>query len=143
MPEYTEVEAPAKAPGLFEVLRTDPKKVAEGIWIEHPETGDKLRARRWMCPEHARAYLQAVADYEAQNGKDSAQKPGAETRIEAVAMSTGLIVDWRIKRDPNRLYDAAAMASLIADPSLRDLRMWIVRETSERRGFRPDDASGN
>jgi hypothetical protein len=142
----TETQLPAPAPKkrrLFEALRTDPKKVSEGVWLPAMENGDQLRARKQWCPEHCRAYIQARADYEAKHGKGSADKPEAQLEIEAVGMASGLITDWKIADDPERAYDAPAMAGALADPELRELRTWISVHTDMRAHFRPDHVAGN
>src|SRR5690606_3864886 len=96
-------------PKLFAKLRTDPKKVAEGVWITHPETEDQVLRRRVWCQEHQSAHFRAKQDYEDEHGGGtSADGDGADWAA-AVGVATGLIVDWKLK-DSDRPYDAAAMA---------------------------------
>ena len=128
---------------LFDAFRTDPRKVAEGVWIEHPDTKDRFLVRRRWCPEHCRAYLQAQQDYEREHGKDSGSTPDAQSRIDAVAMATGVILGWELPRNPGLAYDPASMAAALNDPQLADLRMWITVHTELRGNFRPDAALGN
>lgn len=123
---------------LFAALRTCPKKVADGVWITHPETGDQLRVRRRFAEHHAEAYRAAALQHEAKNGPDTAKAADAE--IDAAAMASGVIVDWRLAGNAERPYDAAAMTAVLLDPDYADLRRWINHEAERRANFRPDDA---
>lgn len=134
---------PAKKRRLFDALRTDPRKVADGVWLPAMENGDQIRARKQWCAEHIRAYVQARNDYEAQHGKGSADKPEGKLRVEAVAMATGVITDWKIAAEPDLPYDAAAMAAALADPELPELRAWLSVHSDLRAHFRPDELAGN
>ncbi len=133
----------ASPPKLFDALRTDPKKVAEGVWIQHPTTKDRFQRRRRWCAEHSRAYLQACADYEKAHGEGSSTSPEGQDYVDAVSMAAGLIVNWEIHNDPKRPYDAAAMAAALLDPELIELRRWLDLHAEIRADFRPDHASGN
>lgn len=128
---------------LFDAFRTDPKKVAEGVWIEHPDTKDRFLVRRRWCPEHCRAYLQAQHDYERDHGKDAAATPAGQAHIDAVAMATGVIVGWELPGQPGLPYDPAAMAAALYDPQLAELRTWLAVHTELRHNFRPEGAAGN
>jgi len=143
MTESTETAVPPKAPKLFDALRIDPKKVSEGVWLQHPTTKDRFLRRRMWCAEHSRAYLQAAADYEKQHGEGSSATPEGQNLVEAIAMATGVIVNWRIHNDPDRPYDAAAMTAALLDPELVELRRWLELHVEIRHDFRPDNASGN
>lgn len=127
----------------FSSLRIDPKKSSEGVWITHPESGDKLRCRRLWCPEYIRAYAQARTDYEAKNGEGSADSKEGQDHCEAVAMATGLVVEWVLKDNPERPYDSAAMTAVLIDAGFADLRNWILSATARRDKFRPDVIAGN
>lgn len=143
----------APAPRLFDALRVDPKKVAEGVWIEHPETGDAFLVRRLWCAEHTRAFLQACDDYDARHGGVIERQDGTKIvphetdegrrHVDAVAIATGLIVGWRLVGAPDRPYDAAAMTAALLDPELQDLAPWIRLTANGRQRFRPDRAAGN
>ena len=124
------------AKSLFSTLRTDPKKADDGVWIEHPETGDSFLCRRLWCPAHARAYLEAQAAWEQKRTK----KPETEDEIRevyALSLAAGLVKDWKLKGS-DRAYDKSIMAAALADPELRDLVKWIELETVGRARFRPD-----
>lgn len=128
---------------LFDSLRVDPKKVAEGVWIQHPETKDRFLTRRRWCPEHSRAWLQAKEDYEKQHGKGSSDTTEGQAFIDAAAMATGVIIGWELASDPSRPYDPAAMAAALHDPQLDDVRVWFLIHTEMRHNFRPGAAAGN
>lgn len=122
---------------LFDDYRTDPKKASDGVWITHPDTGDRFLVRRAMCPEYVRAYLEAAEDL-----GDEAQTDEGKRRTEAVALATGVVLDWKLHgRDIP--YDSTKMASALADPELQDLRTFIRMGAAERQNFRPDRAAGN
>ena len=92
---------------LFDALRVDPKKVAEGVWIQHPETKDRFLTRRRWCPEHSRAWLQAKEDYEKQHGKGSSDTTEGQAFIDAAAMlpttrMKGSISGWFSDSSPSR-----------------------------------------
>lgn len=135
--------APAPAPRPFAALKVDPQKVADGVWIRHPEADDQLCVRRLWCAQHLRAIEQAAIDYEAQNGKGSAQTAEGNKHCEAVGLATGVITNWRLKGDPTRPYDAAAMAALLVEPGFDDLKAWVMLEASKRGNFRPAAIAGN
>lgn len=129
-------------PKLFAKLRTDPKKVAEGVWITHTDSGDQFLIRRLWCPEHQSAHFRAKQDYEDEHGEgSSADGEGAEW-VAAVGVATGLIVDWKLA-ESDRPYDPAAMAEALADPELSELNRWIFMSASSRDRFRPDHVAGN
>jgi hypothetical protein len=128
----------AKKPKLFDALRTDPKKVSEGVWVTLPDTGDQFLVRRMMCPEYVRAYLAETERL----GEDSKGKEG-QAKAEAVAMAAGLIIDWKLAGDPKRRYDSAEMAAALEDPELHDLRSFLRAVTADRAHFRPEHAAGN
>lgn len=132
-----------KSPKLFDALRTDPKKVSEGVWITHPDTGDSFRVRKLWCPEHMRVFLQAVGDYQEQHGEKSHETEAGATHVESVAMAGGLIIDWKIVGQKGLAYDAAKMAAAIADPELEELRSWLRVSCATRSPFRPENAAGN
>ncbi|MFY9345579.1 MAG: hypothetical protein WAT39_24020 [Planctomycetota bacterium] len=133
----------AKPPRLFDALRVDPKKAADGVWIPPLPNGDRLKVRRFTSPEHARAYLQAAADYKAKHGEKAIETADGQANVEAVAMATGLIIGWEIKNQPDLPYDPAAMAAALVDPELADVRRHVVIHTSDTEPFRPDEAVGN
>jgi len=129
---------------LFQSLRTDPKKSREGVWVEHPDSGDAFLLRREWCPEHLMAYAQAKDEHALQHGDDDGPiDEDAAREIDAIATATGLVVDWKIKNDPERTYDSAAMAAALADPELDELRIWIKIQSKSRQVFRPEALSGN
>lgn len=127
----------------FGTLKVDPQRATDGVWIRHPESDDQLRVRRLWGPAHLRAIEQAVLDYEAKNGAGTAQTAEGQRHVEAVGMATGVIVDWKIAADPERPYDAAAMAALLAEPGFEDLKAWCMLEASKRAHFRPAAIAGN
>jgi hypothetical protein len=133
--------APAAPTPLFGSLRIDPQKASGGTWVRHPESGDEFLVRRRWCAEHARAWIQATADWEAQHG-ESGDTPEGRSWIEATAIATGLVADWRLAGD-SRPYDRAAMAAAMADPQLSELRTWVLVQAEHRGNFRPDATSGN
>lgn len=133
------VPVPKKPRTPFEKLRIDPAKATGGVWVEHYETKDRFLIRRWWCAEHSRAYLQAVDDYEAKHGKGSSTTPEGRDECEAVAMATGIIIDWKIANDPDLPYDASMMTSCLVDPGLVDLRHWLQLSSNVRTTFAPGD----
>lgn len=121
----------------FENIRLDPDKIANGVWIEHPDTFDRLRVRRWGCPQHLAAFTAACEDYDRRHGAGMHKERAAQPELEAVAMATGLIVDWSLTQGSDRPYDATQMAAALADPALIDLRDWIIGRSQDRKLFRP------
>lgn len=135
---------PTKPSRPFGAFRVSPRRVSDGVWITHPETGDKLRIRKLWCAEHVRAYEQAAQDYDRQHGDGSSKTKPGEQHCEVVAMATGLIVDWApMGAVEARPYDSAMMASLLADPEYSDLRVWVTVEAARRHNFQPDNVAGN
>lgn len=124
-------------PRPFASLQVDPQKAQAGVWITHPDTGDKVRIRRRFNPEHVAAYHAARAEYEAKHGAGSGESDAGDLAIDAVAMSRAVVVDWQLAGDP-RPYDAAEMAAMLADPEYDELRLWIVSQCQRRANFRPE-----
>jgi hypothetical protein len=122
----------------FASLRIDPTKAAEGVWIEHPDSHDRVRIRRRLGRQHAEAYSAALIEYEQQHGEGTGKSREADHAIDAVAMARGIVVDWQLVDDP-RPYDAAEMAEMLTDPEMADLRRWIERQSDRRDLFRPTD----
>ena len=144
-PETVPAPQAAPAPALrpFASLKVDPQKVADGVWIRHPEADDQLCVRRLWCAQHLRAIEQAAIDYEAKNGQGTAQTAEGNKHCEAVGLATGVITNWRLAKDPTRPYDAAAMAALLVEPGFDDLKAWVMLEASKRGNFRPAAIAGN
>lgn len=141
MTETTPATLPAaKEEPLFAWFRTDPKKMADGVWIEHPDSGDRFRVRRRFADAHAAAYRQAQLEFEANHGPDSSKSREADAIIDATAMARGVIVDWKLTSDTGRAYDVNAMRDALVDPNLAELRRWIYSMAESRPLFRPDDA---
>ena len=134
---------PTKRRRPFAALKVDPKKAAAGAWIQHPDSADQLCVRRLWCPEHIRAMEQAIRDYEAQHGPDSAQTAEGQRHTQAVALASGVVVGWRIAGEPDRPYDSAEMAALLVEPGYDDLRPWLMVEASKRSHFRAGNVAGN
>lgn len=131
---------PARRP--FGELRIDPSKAQDGVWIRHPESQDELRVRRLWCAEHIRAYEQASLDWESQHGPGSAKTAEGERAVTAVAVATGLVVDWRIVGS-NEPYNATAFTAILLDPTYADLLPWIQFQAGMRRSFQVGDVAGN
>lgn len=131
---------PARRP--FGELRVDPSKAQDGVWIRHPESQDELRTRRLWCAEHIRAYEQASLDWESKYGPGSAKTAEGERTMTAVAIATGLVVDWRIVGS-DEPYSAAALTAILLDPSYADLAPWIQFQAGMRRSFQVGDVTGN
>lgn len=125
---------------LFEDQRIDQSKIEDGVWVEHPETGDSFRIRKHLCPQHLAAYLEAAQDYQDKNGKDAHSTPEGEVHCEAVGLASGLIVDWKLVNYPDEKYDAAFMASVLADPEKSEILTWFRISSSGRDRFRPEEA---
>jgi hypothetical protein len=138
-------DSPETAPPVrpFATLKVDPQRATDGVWVRHPESADELRVRRLWGAAHLRAIEQAALDYEAKHGEKSAQTAEGQRHVEAVGLAVGVIVDWRIKADPERAYDAAAMTALLVEPGYDDLRAWVMLEASKRAHFRPTAIAGN
>lgn len=131
-------EAPLDHKSLFSKLRVDPELVKDGAWITHPETGDEFKVRKLWCAQHVNAFLQAKQDHEDAHGEGTLDDDEeAQIKIQAVAMAAGVIIDWKLKGNPDRPYDKAMMAQCLADPELAELLQWITVETSKRSVFRP------
>lgn len=125
---------------LFEAQRTDPTKIEEGVWIEHPETNDRFKVRKHLGTQHLAAYLAEVQAYEAKHGENSHLTEEGERHCEAVGLASGLIVDWDLKNYPDAEYDAAFMAATLADPEKSEVVSWFRLSTSGRERFKPDAA---
>lgn len=135
--------APAPAPRPFASLKVDPQKVADGVWVKHPDTEDQLCVRRLWCAQHLRAIEQAAIDYEAKHGTGTAQTAEGNKHCEAVGLATGVITNWRLASDPTRPYDPAVMAAILVEPGFDDLKPWVMLEASKRGNFRPAALAGN
>lgn len=127
----------------FSALRIDARKAAEGVWIKHPDSEDRLRVRRLWCAEHIRAIEQATQDYDAKHGHGKSQTADGMRQVEAVGMATGLVTGWQIAGDEGRPYDPAEMAALLMDPEYADLSVWLRVEASRRTRFQSEHVTGN
>jgi hypothetical protein len=136
VPEPVPPQPQKEPPRPFAALRVDPKKAEEGVWIQHPDTEDELRVGRMWSARHLRAYEQARLDYVAKHGEEAAATPEGAAFIEAVAIATGVVVDWRLRGNPDRRYDAAQMAALLVEPEYADLGVWIRARASQRDPFK-------
>lgn len=125
-------------PKLLKSLRQDPQKVEEGVWIEHPESGDKFRVRPVMCSQHAKCYLAALQEKSEALGEDAKLDADQEKEVDAIASATGLVVDWQLAEHPELEYDASLMTQILLDPELEEFHIWFRLAVQKKEGFRPD-----
>ena len=129
-----------KTPKLFSSLRQDPKKLEDGVWITHPDSGDQLKIRSNNCEQHLRAILELHQEMIDEAGADAKMTDEQGIEMEAKAMATGLITDWKLVDQPDMQYDPAMMAAILVDPELNDLKTWIRIESNNKVIFRPEEA---